>query len=203
MSAGCPRGRSTDEKEGSMGRIVVSEFVTLDGVMEDPGGGEQSPYGGWAFKFERGEKGDRFKYDELMAADALLLGRRTYEGFAAAWPQMNEDDFGQKMNSMPKYVISSTLSEPSWTNTTVLSGDLAEEARALKEEVGEVLVAGSQQLAAALHGLGLVDEYRLMVFPIVAGGGKRLFAEPTTQASLGLLEAEQAADTVLLRYQAL
>ncbi len=105
-----------------MGRVVVSEFVTLDGVMEDPGGAEQFAHGGWAFKFDRGEAGTKYKVDELMVADALLLGRATYEGFAAAWPKMNSDEFGKKMNSMPKYVVSSTLTDPSWTNSTVISG---------------------------------------------------------------------------------
>lgn len=184
-----------------MGRIVVSEFVTLDGVMEDPGGAESSPYGGWAFRFDRGQQGSRFKYDELMTADALLLGRRTYEGFAAAWPEMNQDEFGRKMNSMPKYVVSGTLAEASWTNSTVLRGEPAEAARQLRQQVGEVLVAGSQTLVNTLHAHGLIDEYRLMVFPIVVGGGKRLFEESAGQVSLRLVEAQPSADTVLLRYQ--
>ncbi len=184
-----------------MGRIVVTEFVTLDGVMEDPGGAEKSPYGGWAFQFERGEAGDRFKYEELMAADALLLGRRTYEGFAAAWPDRNEDDFGQKMNSMPKYVVSRTLVDPTWTNTTVLEGNLVDDVTGLRDVVGEILVEGSHRLVGELHAHGLVDEYRLMVFPIVAGGGKRLFDDSGTPTPLRLVETGQAADTVLLRYQ--
>jgi dihydrofolate reductase len=183
-----------------MGRIVVSEFVTLDGVMEDPGGSEGSPHGGWAFKFERGEEGDAFKYDELAAADALLLGRKTYEGFAAAWPRMNEDEFGRKMNSMPKYVVSRTLTDPDWTNSTVLAGDPVEEIARLKQEVGEILVAGSGQLVNTLYAHGLVDEYRLMVFPIVLGGGRRLFGESGAQTSLRLVEVKPAADTLLVRY---
>lgn len=185
-----------------VGRIVVSEFVTLDGVIEDPGGGENSPQGGWAFKFQRGEQGDRFKYDELMAADGLLLGRRTYEGFAAAWPNMDDDEFGQRMNSLPKYVVSSTLTDPSWTNTTVITGDLATEAARLKDEVGELLVAGSGRLVNSLHHYGLIDEYRLMVFPIVVGGGKRLFEESDAQTALRLIEATPSADVVMIRYQA-
>jgi len=184
-----------------MGRVVVTEFVTLDGVMEDPGGGEKSPYGGWAFQFERGEAGDRFKLEELMAADALLLGRRTYEGFAAAWPNMNEDEFGKKMNSMPKYVVSRTLTDPTWENTTVLEGNLVDDVTRLRDEVGEILVEGSHRLVGELNAHGLVDEYRLMVFPIVVGGGKRLFDDSGTQARLRLVEAGSAADTVLLRYQ--
>jgi dihydrofolate reductase len=184
-----------------MGRIVVSEFVTLDGVIEDPGGGENSPYGGWAFKFDRGQEGDRFKYDELMAADALLLGRRTYDGFAAAWPQMNQDEFGQKMNGMPKYVVSRTLDDARWTNSTILPGDPVEEAARLKTEVGEILVAGSGRLVNTLHANGLIDEYRLMVFPIVLGGGGRLFEESGAQTSLRPVDVKPAADTVLLTYQ--
>jgi dihydrofolate reductase len=183
-----------------MGRIVVSEFVTLDGVMEDPGGAEGSPSGGWAFKFDRGEEGDRFKTEELMNADALLLGRRTYEGFAAAWPSMNEDPFGQKMNSMPKYVVSSTLTEADWTNSTILSGDLATEVSRLKDDVGEILVAGSRRLVNGLHARGLIDEYRLMVYPIVLGTGARLFDDSAGRATLRLVEAKPAADTLLLRY---
>jgi dihydrofolate reductase len=183
-----------------VGRIVVSEFVTLDGVFEDPGGAEGSSSGGWAFKFDRGEEGDRFKTDELMTADALLLGRRTYEGFAAAWPNMNEDSFGQKMNSIPKYVVSKTLTKADWTNTTVLAGDLAEEAARLRDEVGDILVAGSGQLVNGLHTLGLIDEYRLMVYPIVLGAGARLFDDSATQATLRLVEAKPAGDTLLLTY---
>ncbi len=185
-----------------MGKVVVSEFVTLDGVMEDPGGGETFEHGGWAFKFERGEEGNRFKYEELMSADALLLGRVTYEGFAAAWPNMNQDEFGQKMNSMPKYVFSSTLSDPSWENSHVIKGDLAGEITRLKDEVGELLVAGSAQLVGGLMAAGLVDDLRLMVYPIVLGTGKRLFAEGAGPATLRLVESGLAAQTLLLRYEA-
>jgi dihydrofolate reductase len=183
-----------------MGRIVVSEFVTLDGVMEDPGGGEKSPYGGWAFKFDRGEDGDKFKIEELMAADGLLLGRQTYEGFAAAWPAMTGDEFGQRMNSLPKYVVSRTLTNPAWNNSRVLPGDPVEEVTRLKAEAGQLLVAGSATLVNTLHANGLVDEYRLMVFPIVVGGGKRLFGDGPAPVSLRLVESRQAAETLLLRY---
>jgi dihydrofolate reductase len=135
-----------------------------------------------------------------MNADALLLGRRTYQGFAAAWPNMNEDPFGQKMNSMPKYVVSKTLSSADWTNSTVLAGDLAEEATRVRDDVGEILVAGSRQLVNGLHALGLVDEYRLMVYPIVLGAGARLFDDSAAQATLRLVEAKPAGDTLLLTY---
>lgn len=161
-----------------MGRIVVTEFVSLDGVMEDPGGAESFEHGGWTFEIDRGEEGDRFKLGELEEAEAQLLGRRTYEGFAAAWPTMEDEvGFAEKMNSMPKYVYSTTLEDPSWTNTTVLSGDFAEAIGRLRHEVdGVILVAGSATLVQGLVENDLVDEIRLMVFPVVLGSGRRLFA---------------------------
>jgi dihydrofolate reductase len=160
-----------------MGKIVVTEFVSLDGVMEDPGGAEDFEHGGWTFEIERGEEGDAFKLDELEEAEAQLLGRRTYEGFAAAWPTMEDEvGFAEKMNSMPKYVYSNTLEDASWSNTTVLSGDFAGEIGKLKEEVGGViLVAGSATLVQGLVAEDLADELRLMVFPVILGSGKRLF----------------------------
>ena len=183
-----------------MSRLVVSEFVTVDGVFEDPGGGEGSPYGGWAFQFERGPQGDKFKVDELMAAGALLLGRVTYEGFAAAWPQMTGDAFGEKMNSMPKYVVSSTLRDPEWTNSTVIDLDRV---AALKDEVdGDLLVNGSGQLVRSLAERGLVDEYRLMVYPIVLGQGKRLFDRLAMSRRLRLVSSEPAGETVILTFDA-
>jgi len=170
-----------------MSKLVVSEFMSLDGVMEDPGGGEPFERGGWAFKFERSPDGDRFKYDELMAAGAMLLGRVTYEGFAQAWPKMRDNPFGEKMNSMPKYVVSSTLQSADWENSTILTGDLAERVGELRSSVeGDILVAGSAQLVQALTDLGLVDEYRLMVYPIVLGAGKRLFGETGAAHTLKL-----------------
>jgi dihydrofolate reductase len=184
-----------------MGRVVVSEFVTLDGVMEDPGGSEQSANGGWAFRFERGPEGDRFKLDELMAADALLLGRRTYEGFAAAWPSREDDEagFAGKMNSMPKLVVSSTLEEGSWNNTTILRGPVAEEVAAAQERFeGDLLVGGSAQLVQALLGAELVDELRLMVFPTLLGSGKKLFGDGIAPNAFELVEAKSSADVALL-----
>lgn len=166
-----------------MRRIVVSQFVTLDGVMEDPGGAEDFARGGWAFKFRRGEDGDRFKLDEVMAADALLLGRRTYEGFAAAWPSRTDDaGFADKFNSMRKYVVSTTLHDPEWNNSHVVG---VEDVAALD---GEILVNGSNTLIQALMEHDLVDEYRLMVFPTVLGEGKRLFAEGRPQTDLKLTD---------------
>jgi len=160
-----------------VGRIVVTEFVSLDGVMEDPGGSESFEHGGWSFKFDRGAEGDAFKLDETVRSEALLLGRVTYEGFAAAWPS-REGDFADKFNNMPKYVVSSTLEEPEWSNSTVLGGDVPEEVSRLKQELdGEIVVHGSARLAQTLIANDLVDELRLMVFPVVLGSGKRLFGE--------------------------
>ncbi len=186
-----------------MRRLVVSEFLTLDGVMEDPGGSEGSPRGGWSFRFPDAD-GMKFKLDETMAAEVLLVGRVTYEGFAAAWPgRTDEAGFADKMNSMAKYVYSSTLADPTWENTTVISGDLAAEVGALKEpDGGDILVAGSRTLAQALLAAGLVDELRLMVHPIVLGTGKRLFGETDRELTLELAEAKPlTSGTVILTYR--
>jgi dihydrofolate reductase len=181
-----------------MGRIFVTEFVSLDGVMEDPGGAEDYRHGGWSFAFDRGDEGNRFKFEETMSSEALLLGRRTYEGFAEAWPKM-EGPFGEKFNSMPKYVVSSTLENPSWTNTTVLSGDPVEEVRALKERSpGELQVAGSAQLAQALIENDLVDELRLMVFPVLLGEGKRLFSAVSEKKTFALAESRVLGEGIVL-----
>jgi len=175
-----------------MGRVVVTEFVSLDGVFEAPGGGEDFEHAGWTFTFDRGEDGDRFKLDELMAADAQLLGRVTYEGFEAAWPSMTDEvGFADKMNTMPKYVVSSTLTSPEWANTTVLDEGLADDVCSLKNRyAGEILVAGSGQLVRGLLAHGLIDELRLMVFPIVLGSGKRLFADGTATTRLTLADCK-------------
>jgi dihydrofolate reductase len=161
-----------------MGRIVVTEFVSLDGVIEDPGGSEDFKHGGWSFEFDRGDDGNQFKADETMGADAMLLGRITYEGFADAWPS-RDGEFADKFNAMPKYVVSSTLKDPGWTNTTVLEGDVAEAVRTLREDGpdGDVVVHGSAQLVQSLLDNDLVDELRLMVHPVVLGGGKSLWGE--------------------------
>jgi len=166
-------------------RIVVSQFVTLDGVFEDPGGSEGVERGGWAFRYERGEEGDRFKLDEVMAADGLLLGRVTYEGFAAAWPSRTDEfGFADKFNSMPKYVVSSTLTDPEWNNTRVVTLD------ELSGLEGELLVNGSGQLVQALLERGLVDELRLMVFPAVLGTGRRLFGETAAELPFRLVKSQ-------------
>jgi dihydrofolate reductase len=181
-----------------MGKIVVTEFISLDGVIEDPGGAEDYKYGGWSFEISRGEEGDKFKLDEAMDSKALLLGRRTYEGFAAAWPS-REGEFADKFNSMPKYVVSSTLTDPEWTNTTVIGADLPAEVSKLKEELdGDIVVHGSAQLAQALVDQGLVDELRLMVFPVVLGTGKRLFGETSDKRPLRLADSKVVGDGVAI-----
>jgi dihydrofolate reductase len=181
-----------------VGKIVVTEFVSLDGVMEDPGGAEGFKYGGWTFEIPRGEEGDRFKVDETMASDALLLGRVTYEGFAAAWPS-REGEFADKFNRMPKYVVSSTLDKPEWNNSTVLKGDVTEEVAKLKQEIdGDIVVHGSGQLVQTLIEHDLVDELRLMVFPVVLGGGKRLFGETSDKKPLRLVDSRVVGDGVAI-----
>jgi dihydrofolate reductase len=184
-----------------MGKVVVSQFITADGVIEDPGGSEGSPFGGWAFRFERGEEGDAFKYEELMAADALLLGRVTYEGFAAAWPSRS-GEFADKFNGMRKYVVSSTLRDPEWSNSVVVApDDLAAEVGRLQEESGgDLLVNGSARVVRALLEHGLVDELRLMVFPVVAGGGKRLVDGGERQVPLRIVDSRPAGETLIVTY---
>ena len=172
-----------------MSKIVVSQFVTLDGVFEDPGGSEGMERGGWAFRYERGEEGDRFKLDEVMASDALLLGRVTYAGFAAAWPS-RQDEFGfaDKFNGMRKYVVSSTLTDPEWNNTEVVT--LGEVAGLRDEHEGDILVNGSAQLVRGLLERGLVDELRLMVFPAVLGSGRTLFGETASEHPFRLVSSK-------------
>ena len=184
-----------------MGKVVVSEFVSVDGVMEDPGGAEGFDRGGWAFRFDRGPEGDQFKLDEVMASDALLLGRVTYEGFAQAWPSRT-GDFADKFNDMPKYVVSTTLEEGSWNNSTVIRGDVAEQVSRLRDQIdGDILVNGSARLVQTLMRDGLVDQYRLMVFPVVLGTGKRLFPEVDGSTALRLVEAKPAGETLIVIYE--
>jgi dihydrofolate reductase len=176
-----------------MTRIVVTEFISLDGVIEEPR---------WTFQFERGPDGSQFKWDELFGSDALLLGRVTYEGFAQAWPNMGTDEFGKRMNSIPKYVVSSTLTDAdaTWGPTTVIRGDVVAEITSLKAQPGgDLLVEGSSQLAQTLIQHGLVDEYRLMLFPVVLGAGKRLFPEEVNEpATLALTDTKPDRDGVML-----
>ena len=180
-----------------MARIIVTEFVSLDNVFEDPGGSENFEYGGWTFEFP-GEDRYQFKFEETNETDALLLGRVTYEGFAAAWPS-REGEFADKFNSMPKYVVSSTLKDPDWQNTTVLEGDPLEAVERLKEEQdGTLAVHGSAQLVQTLLEHDLVDELRLMVFPVTLGSGKRLFADTSEKMPLQLVDSKTVGDGVAI-----
>jgi dihydrofolate reductase len=186
-----------------MGKIVVTEFVSLDGVMEDPGGSESFRHGGWSFEISRGDEGDRFKLDETMASDALLLGRATYEGFAEAWPT-RDGEFADKFNTMPKHVVSSTLRDPEWTNSTVVEGDLVDVVARLKEQYErDIVVHGSATLVQALIENGLVDELRLMVYPVVLGTGKRVFGETSDKRRFELVDSKVVGDgVVILVYEA-
>ncbi|MGH2951044.1 MAG: dihydrofolate reductase family protein [Solirubrobacterales bacterium] len=175
-----------------MSKLIVSEFVSLNGVMEAPGGEQTHPHTGWTFKAIYGEDHYAYKDEEIREAESLLLGRKTYEGFAAAWPKRDRSDpFTDKINSMPKYVVSSTLTDPEWENTTVLSGDPIEEVTKLRDaDGGPILVNGSAQLVHALCEAGLVDEYRAMVHPILVADGLRMFPDPTEVQKLRLADAK-------------
>ncbi len=181
-----------------MRNVIVSEFVTLDGVMEDPGGADHFERGGWAFQFERGPEGDKFKLDEVMEAGALLLGRKTYAGFAAVWPSRT-GDFADKMNNMPKHVVSTTLDHVEWNNSTLIRGSVAEEVAKLKAMPGQdILIAGSGQLVRTLMQHDLIDEYRLMVYPVILGKGKRLFNDGNALHALQLVNARLVGDGILI-----
>jgi dihydrofolate reductase len=181
-----------------MGRIVVTEFISVDGVVEDPGGAEDFKYGGWSFEFDRGDEGNKFKLDEALEAEALLLGRKTFEGFAAAWPS-REGEFADKFNTMPKYVVTSSSDLPEWNNTTVLDGDVGTAVAKLREEVdGDIYVHGSAQLVQTLIDKQLVDELRLMVFPVVLGSGLRLFGETSDKRTLKLASSTTVGDGVAI-----
>jgi dihydrofolate reductase len=185
-----------------MGNVVVTEFVTLDGVFEDPGGAEQFEHGGWSFKFDRGPEGDKFKLDELMAAEAQLFGRVTYEGFAEAWPSRTDDvGFAERINSLPKYVVSSTLQSADWENSTILRESWADDVARLKGEVdGDILVAGSGRLVRGLLDHGLLDRLHLMTFPVVLGSGRRLFDGVSGPVTLELAETRPAGEAVIEIY---
>jgi dihydrofolate reductase len=186
-----------------MGRIYVTEFISLDGVMQDPGGDSKWKHAGWTFKISRGEEGDKFKFDETRETEALLLGRVTYEGFAAAWPHV-PGEFGDLFNNMPKYVVSSTLKTADWKNSTILKGDVVKEVTALKQRLkGNIGVHGSARLAQTLLEHDLVDELVLMVYPVILGSGKRLFGETTDKKSFKLVDSRTVGDGVaILIYKA-
>ncbi len=185
-----------------MRKVVVSEFVTVDGVIEDPGGSEGFAHGGWSFHY-LSDEGAKYKYDELFSADALLLGRVTYAGFAEAWPSRTGDEFSDRMNSIAKFVVSTTLDELEWSNSTLIRENVAEEVSKLKEQPGQdILVAGSAKLVDTLRQDDLVDEYRLMVHPVVLGSGKRLFRDGSDTTGLRLVDAKTfGSGVVVLTYE--
>src|SRR4051794_5769251 len=192
--------RSNPAKETEMAaRIVVTEFVSLDGVMQAPGGEPDFKYPAWTFAFDRGDDGNQFKLDETRSADALLIGRRTYESFAGAWPH-REGEFAEKLNAMPKFVVSTTLQDPEWNNTTVLgSGDATAQVRELKERFdGELQVPGSHRLVQELIASDLVDQINLMVFPVILGTGKKAFEETPEKRDLRLKESRTVGEGVLV-----
>jgi len=181
-----------------MGRIVVTEFISLDGIVEDPGGDSDYKHAGWTFNIDQGEAGPKFKFEETMNSEALLLGRVTYQGFAKAWPSV-KDEFGDRFNSMPKYVVSSTLENADWNNSTVLKGDVVEEVTKLRQKPGgDIVVHGSPTLAKTLIANDLVDELRLMVFPVILGSGRRLFGETSDMKRLRLTSSQTVGDGVLI-----
>ena len=182
-----------------MSKIIATEYVSLDGVVEAPGGFEDFEHSGWSFEVDRGEEFEKFKLDETLDSEALLLGRVTYEIFAASWPSM-EGEIADKLNAMPKYVVSSTLEDPlDWNNSTVLEGDVAEEVSRLRQELdGEIVIHGSPRLAQALLEHDLIDELRMMVFPLVLGKGKRLFGETTDKKRLRLTESRTVGDGITI-----
>jgi dihydrofolate reductase len=181
-----------------MGKIVATEYVSLDGVVEAPGGGEDFEHAGWSFEVDRGEEFEKFKLDETLNAEALLLGRVTYDGFAAVWPSM-EGELADKFNAMPKYVVSSTLEDPEWNNSTVLEGDVVEEVSRLRQAPGgDIVVHGSLQLVQTLLEHDLIDELRLMVFPVVLGKGKRLVGETSDKKRLRLTDSRTVGDGIAI-----
>jgi dihydrofolate reductase len=171
-------------------KLIVTEFVSLDGVMEAPGGEPGHPHSGWTMEYHDDEQ-VKYKLDETLEAESLLLGRVTYEGFAEAWPERS-GEFADKMNSMPKHVVSSTLTDPQWDNSTVIDGDVAAEVAKLKEaEGGPILIAGSRTLVHSLIPTGLIDEYRLMIFPVVLGSGARVWPESPDKLALQLADTRK------------
>jgi dihydrofolate reductase len=186
-----------------MGKIVISENVSLDGVIEDPTGVEGLSVGGWFWETDRGEDGEKFTLDKTLGTEALLLGRRSYEFFAATWPSRG-GELADKMNSLPKYVVSSTLEDPAWNNSTVLKGDVVTEVSKLKEELnGEIVVLGSPQLARTLLEHDLVDELRLTIYPVMLGAGARLFGDTHDKKPMRLVDTQTVGDGIaILTYEA-
>ncbi len=185
-----------------MGKIVISENVSLDGVIEDPTGAEGLSVGGWFFETDRGEDGEKFTLDKTLGTEALLLGRRSYGFFAATWPSRG-GELADKMNSLAKYVVSSTLEDPNWNNSKVLKGDVVDEVSKLKQELdGEIVVLGSPQLARTLIEHDLVDELRLMIYPVVLGAGERLFGDTSDKKPVHLVDTQTVGDGIaILTYE--
>ena len=186
-----------------MRKVIVSEYVTLDGVMEDPGGGEGTKHGGWSFQFWS-EEAAKFKFDELFASDVLLLGRVTYQGFARAWPAMiDEQGFADRMNSLPKFVVSTTLEKLEWNNSKLIKGNIAEEVSKLKQQPGrDIAISGSGELVHTLLQHDLIDELNLLVYPVVLSSGKRLFKDETDMKVLKLVDTKTfSSGIVVLSYQ--
>jgi dihydrofolate reductase len=180
-----------------MGKIVVTEFVSLDGVMQAPGG-EDFKYPGWTFEFDRGEDGEQFKLDETLESDALLIGRVTYESFADAWPK-REGPFADKFNTMPKYLVSSKIDDPEWHNTTVIKGDVVDEVTKLKQDVdGIIQIPGSRRLVHELIEADLVDEVHMMIFPVILGTGDRMYGETSDKKPMRLKESRTVGDGVVI-----
>jgi dihydrofolate reductase len=187
----------------NMRKVIVTEFLSLDGIMEDPGGAEKNQHGGWSLKFWS-EEAEKFKFDEMFASDALLLGRVTYQGFAAAWPSMkDEQGFADRMNTIPKFVVSTTLNKVEWNNSRLIKENIADEVARLKQQPGQdILIFGSGMLVGTLMSHNLIDEYRLMVHPIVLGSGKRLFKDGSHMTVLRLADTKSfSSGIVVLTYQ--
>ena len=179
-----------------MGKIVISENVSLDGVIQDPAGDEGFARGGWVGRIAALPELAKVTLDEALGTEALLLGRRSYEWFAARWPSRS-GELADRLNSLPKYVVSSTLEDPDWNNSTVLTGDASDEVSKLKQELdGEILVPASFQLLRTLIEHDLVDELRLKVFPVVLGDGERLFGETSDKKPLRLVDTQTVADGI-------
>src|SRR5256714_4325288 len=194
--AGTRPRRSCTKPEGrtEMGKIVVSDNVSLDGVIQDPAGDEGFRVGGWVGRIMDRKELARVTLDEALGSEALLLGRRSYEWFAARWPSRS-GEWADRLNSLPKYVVSSTLVDPDWNNSTVLNGEVVNEVAKLKQELdGEIVVYASRQLVPTLMEHDLADELRLMVYPVVLGAGERLFGETSDKKSMRLLDTRTVGD---------
>lgn len=180
-----------------MRKLIVSEFVSIDGVMEAPGGEPGHPHSGWVIDF-MGDEQLRYKLNETLQAQSLLIGRVTYESFAGAWPK-RKGEFADKMNAMRKYVASRTLTNPDWNNTTVIGGNVVSEVAKLKQDNGgPILVGGSRMLVHTLLGEDLVDELRVMIFPVILGSGRRLFPESPRKIVLSLADTQKFASGVVV-----